>query len=205
MRFFIVFDLDDTLFPEADFVIAALSELERNFNIAPGTLTSAGDFPAAFDLAAKLTGRPVGEMVDFYRNCRPAIELPEATAKTLAELRDMGCGIGLLTEGRPTTQNNKIDRLGLRRYLTREPLIASPRSAGGSGKQFAVYTGGIDADLFVSVGDNPAKDFAEPRALGWLTVMLRDKGRNIHPQPASADVNIVIDSLAELPDVLKNV
>ena len=35
--------------------------------------------------------------------------------------------------------------------------------------------------------------------------MLRDKGRNIHPQPASADVNIVIDSLAELPDVLKNV
>ena len=198
MRFFIVFDLDDTLFPEADFVIAALSELERNFNIPPGTLTSTGDFPAAFDLAAKLTGRTVGEMIDFYRNCRPEIELPESTAQTLAELRDMGCGIGLLTEGRQTTQGNKIDVLGLRRYLTREPLIASPRSAGGSGKQFAVYTEGIDADLFVSVGDNPAKDFAEPRALGWLTVMLRDKGRNIHPQPASTDVDIVIDSLAEL-------
>ena len=36
---------------------------------------------------------------------------------------------------------------------------------------------------FVYVGDNPAKDFRWPNALGWLTVQLDDPdGVNIHSQ-----------------------
>ena len=35
---------------------------------------------------------------------------------------------------------------------------------------------------FTYVGDNPRKDFISPNALGWLTVCLKDDGRNIHKQ-----------------------
>ena len=32
------------------------------------------------------------------------------------------------------------------------------------------------------IGDNPKKDFVAPNQLNWVTVGLRDDGRNIHPQ-----------------------
>ena len=35
---------------------------------------------------------------------------------------------------------------------------------------------------FTYVGDNLKKDFIAPNTLGWLTVCLKDDGRNIHRQ-----------------------
>ena len=56
---------------------------------------------------------------------------------------------------------------------------------------------------FTSVGDNPRKDFIAPNALGWLTVCLKDDGRNIHKQDftsitAQALPKKTIESLKEL-------
>lgn len=39
-----------------------------------------------------------------------------------------------------------------------------------------------DCHGFTYVGDNLKKDFIAPNALGWLTVCLKDDGRNIHKQ-----------------------
>lgn len=39
---------------------------------------------------------------------------------------------------------------------------------------------------FCCVGDNPAKDFAAPNALGWRTVCLLDDGGNVRPQDFAA-------------------
>ena len=56
---------------------------------------------------------------------------------------------------------------------------------------------------FTYVGDNPRKDFISPNALGWLTVCLKDDGRNIHKQDftsitAQALPKKTIESLKEL-------
>ena len=38
----------------------------------------------------------------------------------------------------------------------------------------------IKEDLFTYVGDNLKKDFIAPYHLGWMTICLKDDGRNIH-------------------------
>ncbi len=43
----------------------------------------------------------------------------------------------------------------------------------------------MPAAEYVYVGDNPKKDFIAPNSLGWLTIGLRDDGRNIHKQDLS--------------------
>lgn len=56
---------------------------------------------------------------------------------------------------------------------------------------------------FTYVGDNPRKDFIAPNALGWLTVCLKDDGRNIHKQDFTSITALAlpkktIESLKEL-------
>ncbi len=52
------------------------------------------------------------------------------------------------------------------------------------------------------VGDNPDKDVAAPLALGWKVVLLRSRGRNIHPQDLSRCGGAVcVDSLTELMSI----
>lgn len=206
----IVFDLDDTLFQETDYVASAYRAIARLLAAQHGfdsgrllkVMTEADN---AFDaLYTEIRGvRNVKWMLDIYRTHFPDITLATDTETALTALRSKGYVMGILTEGRPTTQLNKIKALGLNRFMTLQPGISEPRERGGSGKDFALYTQGLDAKRFVSVGDNPAKDFAQPRSLGWTTIALRDHGRNIHPQDFGiCRPDHVIDSLAELPALL---
>lgn len=212
---FIIFDLDDTLFAERDYLLSAYREISRRLEREIGfdaarayeimTTTNAN----AFDALTSAIGGARDDiwMVDIYRTHIPDIVLAPGVADALATLRCLGYQMGILTEGRSLTQSNKIEALGLRRFMTAGPMIATPRCRGGEGKSFAAYAASNKADRYISVGDNPAKDFAEPNTLGWPTIAIRDRGFNIHPQnfdavaPGSRPRHI-IDSVDQLPDLL---
>ena len=63
---------------------------------------------------------------------------------------------------------------------------------------------GVPGDRFVYVGDNPAKDFVAPNAMGWTTVQIvRDGG--IHDATKEIDGGAAqhkISALTELPGIL---
>lgn len=209
----IIFDLDDTLFAERDFLHSGYREIARRLAGCHGldydTLVSlmlAAD--NAFDtLRGYLADRGLPEgidwMLDVYRTHIPDITLDAAVRDSLLTLRARGCRMRILTEGRRLTQGNKIEALGLNSIMTHPPVIAAPRLHGGPGKSFAAAMDGISASRWVSVGDNPAKDFAEPLRMGWLTVAVADHGFNIHTQDFSTvRPHMIIDSVAELPAVI---
>ena len=64
---------------------------------------------------------------------------------------------------------------------------------------------GRPGDRFVYVGDNAAKDFIAPNAMGWVTVQVK-RPQRIHANAIAAaggEPRHVIETLADLPAVLR--
>ena len=185
----IVFDLDDTLYKEIDFLKSAYREV-----------VEAIGHPEAFDfmLDSYFHGEnafqsvidkynlsyTVEQLLVIYRNHKPCISLAPSTIATLDELKASGAILCLLTEGRSVTQRNKIEALGLARWFSPNDIIIS-EEFGHSKPSMECYQYFLDRypdTEFVVLGDNPAKDFITPNKLAWKTICILDDGRNIHKQ-----------------------
>ena len=217
----IVFDLDDTLYLERDYVfsgfVAVGDWLMREHGIAGFADTawrhfSAGARGVIFDAClAELGVTPspafVGALVDVYRHHIPHIALqPDAAAWLAAPPPEMK--LALLTDGPVASQSRKIAALGLGTSLW--PQVVSdawgseyrkPHIRGFRLIEQACCAGGSDC---VYVGDNASKDFITPRRLGWRTVQIVRPGA-IHAGPPVSPAHAadaVITSLAELGSAL---
>lgn len=187
----VLFDLDDTLFSERDFLHsgwhAVAHEAEKR-----GLLGSAKAYelmtkaPDAFDaLHEAYPEFSIADMLEVYRNHVPDIHLKPGAWQTVMQLRDAGASVGIITDGRSISQRNKIKALGLDTLVD---YIGISEEIGADKHQAQPF---LHAEEhfgmhrpYIYVGDNPAKDFAQANKLGWHTVMLRESspGINIHPQ-----------------------
>lgn len=203
----IAFDLDDTLFPEMDFVRSAYRSIASRYGLGllPAMMTAFTP-REAFDS----TGLPSDTVISHYRKHRPDIRLPWQSLHALATLRNAGHIIALVTDGRSVTQRNKIEALGLGRFVESDDIYISeefghPKTDGEAFRSLMMRHPG---EACIYVGDNPAKDFAAPRSLGWITLCLLDSGQNIHPQEFAgyriAELpDLTIRSLMEIPDLVR--
>ncbi len=192
----ICFDLDDTLYKEIDFLKSAYREIA--FCAAQGDRMLADQAYAEMLQAYRDGGNafrrlnerlglttPVADYLTMYRAHRPDIHLEEEFVATLDALKTAGHTIALITDGRSVQQRNKIAALGLNRWIEDSDIIIS-EEIGSEKPAEANYRRVMErhpeAERFVYVGDNPAKDFIAPNCLGWNSVCLLDNGENIHPQ-----------------------
>lgn len=189
----IVFDLDDTLYPEADYAHSALRCFAETAAALYGTPVVAEDLIAGFEAGEKdavgkacrqagLADAARGELLALMRAHRPAITLPPDSREALARLAARTLPYSILTDGRSLTQRQKIHALGLAGYAGLFISAETGREKPDPRAYLAVAALHSAGECFVYIGDNPAKDFFAPNALGWQTVMIRDRGRNIHPQ-----------------------
>jgi len=200
-KIMIVFDLDDTLFKEIEFVksgyraIGAALEAAGMMSAVEAVhlLDRCDTMARGFDeLAARLVQKrrdtefTAQWMVETYRHHSPDIKLSADAYETLAELRDAGVCMGLITDGRASTQRAKIAALGLDEFISPDNILISGETGFDKNSDFPfrrMMERNRFETRFAYLGDNPAKDFRWPNHLGWLTVQLRDSsGSNIHSQ-----------------------
>lgn len=202
----VAFDLDDTLFPEIEYVRSAYRAIASCYGLHLLPAMLAAPTPReAFDS----TGLPADIVLGLYRSHKPDIRLPWQSLHALALLHNSGHHLAIVTDGRTITQQNKIDALGLGRFVAPENIFISesfghPKT---DGEAFRLLMRSHPGERCVYVGDNPDKDFRMPRSLGWLTVCVLDSGQNIHPQQLSARSDdelpdLTVRSLAEIPDLV---
>lgn len=199
----ICFDIDDTLYKEIDFVKSAYEEVacyaaERCYGYSDsmrilahkayqemlGSYEKGGN---AFEVLNRFLGLelPVSDYLTIYRQHRPQIALSDEVRETLDTLRKKGTHIGLITDGRSLQQRNKIAALSLSDFVDEADIVISEEfgSEKPSRTNYEYFMKRYpEYKDFVYVGDNPAKDFIAPNALGWMTVCLLDDGRNVHRQ-----------------------
>jgi len=188
----LVFDLDDTLYPERDFVFSGFSAVDEwlvrergvaGFRERAVARFEAGSRGRIFDeaLAALGLSEPatVAQMVSVYRNHLPAIALPEESAALLADA-GRRYRLALVSDGYLEVQKRKAAALGVARWIPvqvfsdawgREAWKPSERPFQEVMRQLPGSPEG-----YVYVADNPRKDFIAPRALGWRTVRFRRAG-----------------------------
>lgn len=202
----ICFDLDDTLYKEIDYLMSAYREVAE---YAAGQCTGCSD--SVYFLAIKAYNRmldayhqglnafeelnkflglelPVSDYLYIYRHHKPKIALSEDVVQTLDALKAEGVHIGLITDGRSIQQRNKIEALGLGRWIENADIVIS-EEFGSEKPALANYEYFMKryphCQSFIYVGDNVKKDFIAPNRLGWETIGLMDDGRNIHGQIVS--------------------
>lgn len=213
----IVFDLDDTLYDELDFVASGFRAVAAQ--IDPRRAAEVADFMHArfeatgsgrvFDDTVAQFGADadVAGLVELYRGHSPDIALPPERAALLASLRQRSPAVdlGLVSDGPERTQRNKFDRLGLGEFIDRPVFTAqlgAPKPAPAA--FLAVMERFGPRREFVYVADNPRKDFIAPRGLGWHTIRFRNpRGiyRDVVTDP-SAQADVEIDAFEGLRSLL---
>lgn len=202
-----VFDLDDTLYPERDYVRscfrwiaphlggdAAFGELWRRFEA--DEVDPIGTVAAAKGLGE----REKSALIAAMRAHAPDIALDEGAASLVAALRRAKRRFSIVTNGRSVTQRAKIAALRLEDaaaiVISEEFGAAKPAPA-----LFRAVEAAHPAERHLFAGDNPAIDFAGPTSLGWTTAMLvrRDGVSREAFMPSKAlSAERMISSLAEL-------
>ncbi|MDE6029925.1 MAG: HAD-IA family hydrolase [Clostridiales bacterium] len=186
----VVFDLDDTLYPEYDYVLsgfgAAGDTAQKQYGIAGAKDELAALFAQSrdkvFDRFAQNHGLDracVDSMVEVYRTHTPNLVLSDEVRQTLIELRNRGYKLGIITDGRPNGQRAKIDALGLNE-LVDEIIITDELGTDcrkPNPKAFTVMAEhlGVTLDQMLYVGDNPQKDFVIGKH-GVKTVRIGNNG-----------------------------
>lgn len=192
----VVFDVDDTLYLEREYVRSGFRAVARAVETTEMSATRifeglwagfvAGDRGSSFDVllrAEPMLARAwsVGSLVALYREHRPDISLLPGMAELLGELASAGTRMAVLTDGPASSQRAKIEALGIRGrsrivVLTDELPGSRPKPAHDG---YLAVARGLEArsEECVYVGDNPKKDFRGARELGWATVRLRIPGQ----------------------------
>lgn len=192
----VVFDLDDTLYKEIDFLKSAYQEIADFFKdkydiygLWSEMLRYYHEGKNVFQEVIDFYKRPVDKefLLNMYRNHIPKIALDDDTKQVLDTLKNSHFGLGIITDGRTVSQMNKIKALGLDQYFVDERIVISETWGHHKIDGFGY---GLMEELFpdsdyVYVGDNPEKDFVAANQRGWDTVCLLDDGRNIHKQDFS--------------------
>lgn len=184
----VVFDLDDTLYPERDYVLGGYRAVGEHLRKALNRddpfeawlwnrfLTGRTDraLDALGDhFGLKLPPERIAELVRVYREHRPRIRPYGGIPELLSRLRETH-RLGLLSDGFLPAQRLKLDALKIGRFFDAVVLTEElgreawkPATRG-----FKVIREKLDVphEACAYVGDNPAKDFVAPNKLGWVSI-----------------------------------
>ena len=198
----VTFDLDDTLYDELDFVDSGFRAVARELTDEPARqaelvaemrrVLAAEGSGRVFDAVLARFGltADVRRLVEVYRGHRPDLALDPARRAVLVAVHARH-RTALVTDGPAHTQRAKFDALGLAELVDVPIFSADLATSKPSPLPFQAVARAFPSESsFVYVGDNPAKDFQAPRALGWRTVRFRNP-RGLHRDvPGDADVTI---------------
>jgi len=183
----IVFDLDDTLYAERDYVASGMAAVDRFIRARYGTagfreeatvLFESGVRDFIFNRTLEKLGIDhdaalIGELVDCYRSHRPAIRLLPDAVWALDRLADWAL-LGIITDGYVAAQRQKLFALGLTARC--DAIVLTDTLGPGNWKPSPVpYETmaerlGLPHRECAYIGDNARKDFVTARRLGWTTV-----------------------------------
>jgi len=217
----ILFDLDDTLYEEKQFVVSgfeAVSEYlskEKNLNKEEIFRILITDFENGlrrknFDILLEKLNLKDGTknmLVKIYREHIPALSLyPDA--KVILRNLKRKFKLGLITDGYPIAQKNKISTLGIRHYF--DVILINDISKNESKKHtlpFENAVGKLNVKYrnTICVADNPLKDFITPKKLGIHTVRIKRGGGEYSKiiVDKSLDADYTISNLLQLPHVIE--
>jgi putative hydrolase of the HAD superfamily len=208
---FFIFDLDDTLFSEIEFLKSGYQQIADHLsksigtNIYPEMWRRYMNHENVFAWIIKQFGDQVPGLtpellLDQYRRHLPEIKLPVETEEFLLKLKNANVPMGLISDGRSITQRNKLKALGIESWFSDIIISEEFGSEKPDSRNFLYFQEKYPGNSFIFIGDNTIKDFIIPVQLGWKTICLKDRGNNIHSQEFEQEsvADFIVSSFAEI-------
>lgn len=176
----VIFDLDDTLYPEKDYVRSGYKAVETYLGesgAADAMWRAFEEGKPAIDAYLAAVGRETEKAacLEVYREHTPDIKLREGATELIAALKSKGIKIGIITDGRVSGQEKKLASLGL--YDMADDIIITDSLGGVQFRKpndisFRIMQNRwrIPFEQIIYVGDNPNKDFQAPKQLGMAHI-----------------------------------
>ena len=187
-----IFDLDDTLYLERDYVRSGYRAVGEHLRAMGRTGTferwlwarfERGQAAGAFDamnehFALGLSPADIAALVEVYRNHRPTIAPLPGIVELLSLLRPQ-YALGLLADGALPAQRLKLAALKLERFF--DAVVFTEEIGRDAWKPspvgFELMQRKMGTVPLAYISDNPAKDFVAPNRLGWRTIQLLYPGQ----------------------------
>ena len=175
----IVYDLDDTLYDEVDFVKSGFLEIseylgdKKYFNFMWEEFKLNGSGKIFNKLIEKFKiDENINKLIEIYRFHTPRISLPKESKKLLKFALDYK--VAIITDGHYITQQNKYKVLGLEKYIDLPIFTDFYHTKKPELKPFKMVMEKFPNQKYVYISDNPKKDFFAPIKLGWKTIRYKN-------------------------------
>jgi len=212
----VVFDLDDTLYQEVDYVDSGVrcvcGHIKRLYGLDLYPLVKEAlalnpktDWLAFTCSHAALLAETKESLLWMYRLHEPNIRLSDACLLALQQIKATASAVAVLTDGRSITQRLKLKALGLDgwpAYISEDYGAPKP-----SPQRFKAVEDHFRSQHYVYVADNIKKDFVGCNPRGWISVGMKGSHRYVHRQaetgqPDLAQPTYWANSWKELTDLL---
>lgn len=205
----VIFDLDDTLYSEKEYVrsgFKAVSEyLNGGYEEKLWSYFEAGKL--AVDELLKELGRGAEKetALNIYHSHKPNIHLYDGVAEIIDELKNRGIKVGIITDGRPEGQRNKLEALG----LDVDDVIITDELGGTQFRKpcdiafrIMITRWKLYPEDVVYVGDNVVKDFQSCRQLGMKSIWFKNEDGLYY---SSEDIGLDISGISKITDLYKQI
>lgn len=182
--------MDDTLYPEKEFVLSGFKEVskyisneykidnEKVFSILKKDFDKGIRKKNFNELLKKLDLKQniLQDLINIYRDHKPDISL-YSDAEIVLNKPYKKIKLGIITDGYPQTQKNKIQGLGIENFFD-EIIINDIRKENKlETKSFIkmLLKLGTKPNESIYIGDNPLRDFPAAKKVGIHTVRIKRK------------------------------
>jgi len=204
----VVFDLDDTLYDEIDFVKSGFKEvakylhndeyysfmLEQFYQYGSGKVFN--ELIEKFNLDISLK-----KLIEVYRFHKPEISLPQESLELLSFSKKYNRA--LISDGHYITQQNKFIALGLNEYIDYCIFTDFYHTKKPELKPFEMVMQQYPNKKYIYISDNPKKDFKAPNRLNWSSIRYKNSV-GIYKEYKS-DALYEVEKRAEIVEILRRI
>lgn len=218
----VIFDLDDTLVSEFEFVKSGFKVVSKYISqivnadeesvfkelISLHITDTKNVFNRFLDKYDKYSKMQIDDVVNLYRNHKPSIFYYDDVLETLNKLKNTNYKLGIITDGFKNTQKNKIEALSLDEIV--DEIIVTDQFGRDFTKPsllpYELISNRLNVayDEMIYVGDNPKKDFYIGSITKITTVKINRNGY-YSKENYYKDIkeNYSIDNLKEIYKVIE--
>jgi putative hydrolase of the HAD superfamily len=214
----VLFDLDNTLYDVEQYFLGAFRTISESLSKKYGFPRQniykklveiwnekTSMYPHLFnDLLSflKIDEKEVQNLLKLFNRHDGKIEPYPDTVTTLNALREKGCKLGLITDGNPERQKNKIKLLNIQHFFN---IIVYTKEIEPKPSSISYLTAleklGVEPSNVFYVADNPLIDFEGAKKAGIQTIrILRGEFAKL---PKNMYIDFEIKSLCEIIKIVK--
>ncbi len=219
----IIFDLDDTLYNEIEYVYSGFKAVANYFanlkNINDEQFYTEMVYNLRKDGRGKIfdkvlkkyniySKKNIKKSISIYRNHQPNIFLSDENIEILKYFNNKKIPLYIITDGNKIVQEKKIKKLGLEQYIKKNLIT---HRYGKKNSKPSTYCFEKVAKIekvqysdIVYVGDNINKDFINIKKIGFKTIRVLNGMFKNEIKKECYHAQLDIESLKELKNIINN-